>query len=183
MKGPLSMHPSLHQNLYLVKEHVGMFKAANNFDIFNAETGQEILHCREDRLGILTKLFRFTDYKRMTPFDVEIRTPAGEPVVNVRRGVSVFLSKVAVLDGNQQVLGGFQQKLFSIGGAFSVLGANGDKLCDLKGKWTGWDFQPFVDATRSYVRGSIDPNTTATKARKRFPFVETIQPHNPRKNK
>jgi len=135
------MHPSLHQNLYLVKEHVGMFKAANNFDIFNAETGQEILHCREDRLGILTKLFRFTDYKRMTPFDVEIRTPAGEPVVNVRRGVSVFLSKVAVLDGNQQVLGGFQQKLFSIGGAFSVLGANGDKLCDLKGKWTGWDFR------------------------------------------
>ncbi|MCH2128690.1 MAG: hypothetical protein MK179_06070 [Pirellulaceae bacterium] len=135
------MHPSLHQNLYLVKEHVGMFKAANNFDIFNAETGQEILHCREDRLGILTKLFRFTQYKRMTPFDVEIRTPAGEPVVNVRRGVSVFLSKVAVLDGNQQVLGGFQQKLFSIGGAFSVLGANGDKLCDLKGKWTGWDFR------------------------------------------
>ena len=118
-----------------------MFKAANNFDIFNAETGQEILHCREDRLGILTKLFRFTDYKRMTPFDVEIRTPAGEPVVNVRRGVSVFLSKVAVLDGNQQVLGGFQQKLFSIGGAFSVLGADGDKLCDLKGIWTGWDFR------------------------------------------
>ncbi len=53
----------------------------------------------------------------------------------------------------------------------------------LKGKWTGWDHQPFVDATRSYVRGAIDPNTTATKARKRFPFVETIEPHNPRKNK
>ena len=50
-----------------------------------------------------------------------------------------------------------------------------------KGKWTGWDHQPFVDATRSYVRGVTDPNTTATKARKRYPFVDTIEPHNPRK--
>ena len=53
----------------------------------------------------------------------------------------------------------------------------------LKGNWTGWDHQPFVDATRSYVRGAIDPNTTATKDRKRLPFVDTIEPHNPRKNK
>ncbi len=51
----------------------------------------------------------------------------------------------------------------------------------LKGKWTGWDHQPFVDATKAYVRGAVDPNTTATKAKKRFPFVETVEPHNPRK--
>ena len=52
----------------------------------------------------------------------------------------------------------------------------------LKGKWTGWDHQPFIDAKKAYVRGAIDPNTTATKARKRYPFVETIEPHNPRKS-
>lgn len=51
----------------------------------------------------------------------------------------------------------------------------------LKGKWTGWDHQPFVDATRSYVRGAIDPNTTATKARRRLPFVAEVAPDNPRK--
>jgi choline-sulfatase len=51
----------------------------------------------------------------------------------------------------------------------------------LKGKWTGWDHQPFVDAKKAYVRGAIDPSTTATKARRRYPFVETIEPHNPRK--
>lgn len=51
----------------------------------------------------------------------------------------------------------------------------------LKGKWTGWDHQPYVDATRSYVRGAIDPNTTATKARRRLPFVEEVAPDHPRK--
>ncbi|MCB1547653.1 MAG: choline-sulfatase [Hyphomicrobiaceae bacterium] len=50
----------------------------------------------------------------------------------------------------------------------------------LKGIWTGWDHQPFVDATRAYVRGAIDPNTTATKARRRLPFVAEVPPHHPR---
>lgn len=50
----------------------------------------------------------------------------------------------------------------------------------LEGKWTGWDYQPQVDATRKYVRGAVDPNTTATKSRLRMPFVNEIKPHNPR---
>jgi choline-sulfatase len=51
----------------------------------------------------------------------------------------------------------------------------------MKGKWTGWDHQPYVDATRAYVRGAIDPNTTATKARRRLPFVAEVKPDHPRK--
>ena len=51
------------------------------------------------------------------------------------------MSKVNALDENDQRIGGFKQKLFSIGGAFSVLDANDDPICELKGKWTGWDFR------------------------------------------
>ena len=122
-----------------------MFKAANNFDVYDPDTGELLLECREDRLGFLTKLLRFTNYKRMTPCNIEIRTPSGEQVVRVTRGVSLFLSKVSVLDENDQPIGGFQQKLFSIGGAFRVLGADGNANCELKGKWTGWDFRFMKD--------------------------------------
>jgi len=135
------MHASLQRNLFLVKEHVGMFKAANNYDVFCPETGEERLHCREDQLGLFTKLLRFTDYKRMTPFNLDIRTPSGETVLNVSRGISVFLSKVDVHDQNGERIGGFKQKLFSIGGAFDVLGQDDQPICALKGKWTGWDFR------------------------------------------
>jgi uncharacterized protein YxjI len=135
------MHPALNRNLYLVKEHLGFFKAANNYDIFDPETGQMILECREDRLGFFTRLLRFTDYKRHTPFHIEVRTPDGEPVVQVRRGISLFLSKVDVLNGDGRRIGGFQQKLFSIGGAFTVLDASDRPLCELKGKWTSWEFR------------------------------------------
>ena len=134
------MHPLLNRNLYFVKEHVGFFKAANNYDILDPDTGQEILHCREERLGMITKLLRFTDYRTMTPFHIDIKTPEGQPVLSVKRGVSVFLSKVDVLDENDQRLGGFKQKFFSIGGSFKVLSANDEVLCELKGSWRNWDF-------------------------------------------
>jgi uncharacterized protein YxjI len=138
------MHEILTRNVYLVKEHIGMFKAANNYDIYDPVTGTVIMECREERLGFLTKILRFTDYKRMTPFDIQIRTPEGQQVVCVKRGISLFLSKVQVLDENDHVIGGFKQKFFSIGGAFNVLDANETPVCQLKGKWTGWDFR-FLD--------------------------------------
>jgi uncharacterized protein YxjI len=134
------MHPALSQNLFLVKEHVAYFKAASNFDIYDIESGEVVLHCREDNLGTWTKMLRFTDYKRMTPFDIEIRTPSGEPVLHIRRGWSFFLSKVDVYNEAEQRIGGFQQKLFSVGGAFQVLDSQNQPLCELKGKWTSWEF-------------------------------------------
>ncbi|MCA9052568.1 MAG: oxidoreductase [Planctomycetaceae bacterium] len=134
------MHPLLSNNIYLVKEHTGLFKAANNYDVFDAETGEELLHCREPHLGAITKLLRFTDYKRNTPFDVVVTTPSGEPVLRVQRGVSLFLSTVNVYDEEDERVGGFKQKMFSIGGAFTVLDDEEQPLCHLKGKWTSWDF-------------------------------------------
>ena len=71
--------------------------------------------------------------------------------------------------------------LFGCSNLEFVYNTESDSKSLLKGKWTGWDHQPFVDATKAYVRGAVDPNTTATKAKKRFPFVETVEPHNPRK--
>ncbi len=147
------MHPLLATNVFLVKEHVGLFKAANNFDVHDPTTGVVTLHCREPNLGLITKMLRFTDYKRMTPFDVRITTPDGEPVVKVSRGIAIFLSKVNVFDETDELVGGFKQKLFSIGGKFDVLDAQDQPLCTLKGKWTGWDFQ-FIEGERQLARVS-----------------------------
>ena len=135
------MHEALKRNLFLVKEHVGMFKAANNYDIHDPQTGAILMECREERLGAMTKLLRFTDYKRMTPFDIQVRTPDGSQLVRVTRGVSLFLSKVEVRDEQDRIIGGFKQKLFSIGGSFNVLDARDNPICQLKGKWTGWNFK------------------------------------------
>ena len=134
------MNSVVNRNLFFVKEHVGMFKAANNYDIYDPNTNQQIMTCREEKLGFFTKLLRFTDYKRMTPFNVELRTASGEKVLTVKRGVAFFVSTVTVHDENDQLVGTFKQKFFSIGGKFDLLDTNGNVFCTLKGKWTSWDF-------------------------------------------
>ena len=138
------MNP-LSLNTYLVKEHVGLFKAASNFDIHDPHTGEIVLLCREETLGLFTRILRFTDYKQLTPFDITVRTPSGELVVRVKRGVSLWRSKVQVEDGKGALLGTFRQKMLSIGGAFDVLDGQGTVICSLKGSWTGWDFR-FISA-------------------------------------
>ncbi|WP_264531082.1 phospholipid scramblase family protein [Flavobacterium sp. N502540] len=135
------MNPILNQNLFLVKEHVGMFKASNNYDIYNPESNQIILNCRENNLGFFTKMLRFTDYKRMTPFNVEIAAASGEKLISVKRGIAVFRSNVEVFDEKERLIGTFKQKFFSFGGKFEILDKNEKPIATLQGKWTGWDFK------------------------------------------
>lgn len=142
-----AVHDFLKNNVFLIKEHAGIFKAANNYDIHDPASGEVIMECREDGLGFLTKLFRFSKYKRMTPFDISIRTSDGQQLLRITRGISLFLSTVQVYDEKEQYIGGFKQKLFSIGGSFAVLGADGSPICKLKGKWTGWEFKFLADKT------------------------------------
>lgn len=135
------MNPILSKNIFLVKEHVGMFKASNNFDIFNPESGSVIMTCREPNLGFFTKIFRFTDYKRMTPFHIVISDSQGKKMLSIKRGITIFKSDVEVFDANEKRIGVFKQKFFSFGGKFEIHDNQDKHLCTLQGKWTGWDFK------------------------------------------
>lgn len=145
------MHPVLNRNLFFVKEHTGIFKAANNFDIYDPENQQQLMTCREEKLGFFTRILRFTDYKRMTPFNIVVSSTSGEKVLTVKRGVSLLRSKVEVLDEHDNVVGKLKQQLFSLGGKFSVLDADENFLFSLKGKWTSWDFK-FVKDDMEFAR-------------------------------
>ncbi len=140
----------LNRNVFFIKEHTGLFKAANNYDILDPESQNVIMECREEGLRLITKIFRFhNDFKRMTPFNIIVKTPDGKQVVRVSKGISFFVSKVDVFDESDRLIGGFQQKFFSIGGKFNVLDAQGKEICKLQGKWTGWDFK-FSDDKHEY---------------------------------
>ena len=130
----------LNKNLYLIKEHFGLLKAANSYDVYDPESGNVLMECREPNLFWLTKVLRFTDFKRMTPFDVQVKTPDDRRVVRIMRGISLLVSKVEVRDGNNELVGYFSQKLFSIGGRFDVFDKNDQLVCSLEGTWMAWDF-------------------------------------------
>jgi len=136
------MNPILSRNLFLVKEQISVMRAENNFDIYDPNDGSLLIICREEGLNFFTKLLRFTDSKTSTPFNLVLRNPNdGRQIVRVNRGWVLFLSKVTVHDENDNPIGFFQQKLFSIGGAFDLFDMSGQLACTLKGSWTGWEFR------------------------------------------
>lgn len=139
------MNSILSKNVFLIKEKVGMFKAANSYDIFDPENGSQIMSCTEPNLGFFTKLFRFTDYKSMTPFNVVVSDTQGKPMLSIKRGFTIFKSDVEVFDANDKLIGVFKQKLLSIGGKFQIHDNNDRQLCTLQGKWTGWEFKFLKD--------------------------------------
>lgn len=70
-----------------------------------------------------------------------MRTPDGQNILSVKRGFSIFDSRVEVFDDLDKLAGTFSRKFFSIGGKFDVLDAQGTVICTLQGKWTSWDFR------------------------------------------
>ena len=135
------MDSILEKNLYLFKEHVGFLKAHNNYDIYDPESKEMILHCREKNLNAFYKIVRlFRNYKRMTPFEIEIKGLDGKKILKVKKGFSFFLSKIQVFDENDSLVGIFKQRL-SFNTNFDMLDKREKLVCNLKGNFIGWNFK------------------------------------------
>ena len=140
------MNKNLQKNIFLFKEHLGMFKASNNYDIYDPDSKKIILHCREKNLNFFFKIVRmfFNDFKRMTPFEIEIKGLNGEKVLKVKKRFALFLSKVEVFDENNRIIGVLKQK-FSFKGKFEILDPIGNLICNLQGNLVGWNFKFMKD--------------------------------------
>ena len=136
------MDSILEKNLYLFKEHLGLLKAHNNYDIYDPKSKEMILHCRETNLNIFYKIVRifFRNYKRMTPFEIEVRGLSGKKILKVKKGLSLFLSKIQVFDENDNIVGIFKQR-FSFKSNFDMLDKREKLVCKLKGNFIGWNFK------------------------------------------
>ena len=136
------MENLLNKNLFFIKQHIGFFKASINFDIYDPMTQQQAMTCREQNLGFFTKFFRFTGYRIMTPFNVEIKSTTGEMMINVTRGTTFWgFTPVYVYDGKGMLLGKFKRK-FRFGGAkFEITDPQERVIGTLKGNLIGWDFK------------------------------------------
>ncbi|OJJ19883.1 hypothetical protein BKI52_15495 [marine bacterium AO1-C] len=106
------MHEVLNQNLFFVEEHIGLLKAANNYDVYNPRTQEMIIICREENLSLGTKFTRFSFFKNNSGFDIIVRTQDGDKLLRVKRkgGVKSQQIPIEVLDENDQLVGKIQPK-------------------------------------------------------------------------
>ena len=129
------------RNTLLVKERVGFLKFVDTFDIYDPATGAQIGIARETT-GIALKLLRLLVNKRLLPTRVEVRERDDTPVLmTLRRGATLLVAKVRVLDAAGMEIGLFKSKLLTLGGGFHVLDAQQQQIADVKGDWKGWNFR------------------------------------------
>ena len=142
------MKKNLQKNIFLFKEHLGMFKASNNYDIYDPKTKEIILNCREKNLNPVYKIVRLflTDFKALTPFEIDIRGLDGKRIIKVKKGLSLILSKIEVFNENDKLIGLFKQKLFpNLGHNFEMFDEKENLVSKLKGNLIGWNFEFLKD--------------------------------------
>jgi uncharacterized protein YxjI len=147
----------LDRKMYFIRERVGFLKLADTYDILDPET-QVQLGIAKEKPGWLVHVLRFLVNKQLLPtkvFVYEGSNPEDESklVLSIHRGFTLIRSRVNIQDKSGQVVGWFQSKLFSLGGAFRVFDAAGTEVALVKGDWKGWNFR-FLDKSENEI-GSV----------------------------
>jgi uncharacterized protein YxjI len=126
-------------NTIVVNEKVGMFKMANAY-LLQDEQANEIGFVQEN-LSFFAKMLRLFVNKAMLPFELHITDENKTVVARIKRGFTLFMSKVQVFDGNDKLIGTFQGKFKFMGSRFEIQDENGTKVGEINGDWKGWDFK------------------------------------------
>ncbi|MDA1015279.1 MAG: phospholipid scramblase-related protein [Planctomycetota bacterium] len=133
---------------FFIREHVGMFKLTDTYDILDPET-QEPIGVAKEQPGALVKILRLIISKQLLPTTVNFYegeyTPDSAPVLTLKRGVALFRARCTISDGDGKLVGSLLRKMFSLGGAFRVFDAADNEFALVKGDWKGWNFKFIVD--------------------------------------
>lgn len=133
----------LNRQQFFIKEHTGMFKTANSYDILDPES-QEKIGLAQEKPSFL-RIF----LKEKAPTRLEVTDSEGNAVLTINRPMALIgRPKIRVTDAGGKDLGYFLSKILSIGGGFTVYDMENKKIADVKGNWKGRDFRMLGDGDK-----------------------------------
>jgi hypothetical protein len=133
--------PVLECNRFAIEEHKKVLSSVQSYDIRNGQTG-EIIGTAAETIGPLTKALRWVMSKHLLPARLEVREkPDDSLVFSLRRGAYLFKTRVEVRDAQDQLVGYFRSKFFTISGGFHVHDKDGKPFAHVKGRLFGFDYR------------------------------------------
>jgi uncharacterized protein YxjI len=144
----------LNKKSYFIREHVGLMKLSDTYDILDPET-QEQIGIAKEKPGALIHVLRFLVNKKTLPTKVFVYEGANHEdesklLFSIQRGISFIRSRVNILDSRGTVVGWLRSKALSFGGAFYVFDAANNEIAFVKGDWKGWNFR-FLDKSENEI--------------------------------
>lgn len=139
-------------NTFVIDEKIAAFKLSNAYKVYNGE-GQEIGAIQE-RKPFTYILLEFALSKRMVPFELDILNVDGKCIAQLKRGLTLFMSKVQILNEASAPIGSFKQKFTLLKPKFTLVDNLGQEIATIKGDWKAWNFE-ITDAAGQKI-GTID---------------------------
>jgi uncharacterized protein YxjI len=128
-------------NTFAITEHAKILSSVQSYDIKNGETG-ELIGTATESIGPLTQLLRWFVSKQLMPTSVVVREKPDDSVVfTVSRGWYLFRSRVEVRDADNNLVGYFKSKFFTISGGFHVYDKDDKHFADVRGKLFGFHYK------------------------------------------
>ena len=135
----------LNRQQYFVREHVGLLKLSDRYDILDPDSKMKIGEAREE-ISRWVKYLRPLIGKNIMPTQIVVYAGA-EPadqqqLFSMRRGSFMFFrAKVEIKDAQGQSLGWLKSKFAFFRSVFQVCSADGQEIATVKGDWSGWNFR------------------------------------------
>lgn len=139
-------------NTFVIDEKIAAFKLSNAYKVYNGE-GQEIGAIQE-RKPFTYILLEFALSKRMVPFELDILNVDGKCIAQLKRGLTLFMSKVQILNEAGAPIGSFKQKFTLLKPKFTLVDNLVQEIATIKGDWKAWNFE-ITDAAGQKI-GTID---------------------------
>jgi hypothetical protein len=124
----------LSRNQYLIKEREGTLKSSNTFDIYDAETEEQLFECIPDN--------------KMMPQQFKVIPHDGSLPITIANDSALFKTVISVYDGNNKVLAHFRKKGFSLGAEYKLNSADNKEMGTLKGEWDQKKFTLNLNGTQ-----------------------------------
>jgi uncharacterized protein YxjI len=130
----------LEHNTFVIKEKVKIISAVQSYDIFDSRG--TLVGTANETIGLFTQLLRWFMSKQFLPTRLEVREKPDDALVfSIRRGWYLFRSRVEVLDSQDNLIGYFKSKFFTIAGGFHVYDKDDKHFAEVKGKLLGWNYR------------------------------------------
>lgn len=139
-------------NTFVIDEKIAAFKLSNAYRVYDKD-GREMGAIQEHKslgkilLGIILP-------ESMEPFELNILNADGKRIAQLKRGVTLFMSRVRIYNENGASIGSFKQRLTLMKPKFTLYDNLGNEVATIKGDWKAWNFD-ITDTTGKKI-GSED---------------------------
>jgi len=125
-------------NDYFIDEKVSFLKFTNSYKVYNSD-GVQIGAIQQSMSGPL-KVLSLLINKSFFPLKLDIKDMDDNVLVTIKRGWTLFVSNIQVLDADGGIIAYIRQKFRILKPTFNIFTPDEEQVAAITGDWKAWNF-------------------------------------------